>query len=164
MRLPNNRFSLFLLFLLFIAGVAMIVIPMISQQQVISADDNIYALLAEEIRAQAAETQETEDPPEDSQQEETESEPEATEPPTEEPSETEAITAEDEEPADEFYVVVKNRPRTMKQKSLRNNQRLNQCSLLKPRNRSRKMPRQQHQSLPQNRRMPLLITRIMLPG
>ena len=105
MRLPNNRFSLFLLFLLFIAGVAMIVIPMISQQQVISADDNIYALLAEEIRAQAAETQETEDPPEDSQQEETESEPEATEPPTEEPSETEAITAEDEEPADEFYVV-----------------------------------------------------------
>ena len=105
MRLPNNRFSLFLLFLLFIAGVAMIVIPMISQQQEISADDNIYALLAEEIRAQAAETQETEDPPEDSQQEETESEPEATEPPTEEPSETEAITAEDEEPADEFYVV-----------------------------------------------------------
>lgn len=109
MRLPNNRFSMFLLFLLFMTGVALIVIPMISQQQEISADDNIYALLAEEIQAQAAANPEPTILPEADQQEETEPEPDETEssedPPVAELSETEDVAAATEEPASEYYVV-----------------------------------------------------------
>ena len=109
MRLPNNRFSMFLLFLLFMTGVALIVIPMISQQQEISADDNIYALLAEEIQAQAAANPEPTILPEADQQEETEPEPDETEssedPPVVELSETEDVAAVTEEPASEYYVV-----------------------------------------------------------
>ena len=109
MRLPNNRFSMFLLFLLFMTGVALIVIPMISQQQEISADDNIYALLAEEIQAQAAATPDPTILPEADHQEETEPEPDETEssedPPAAELSETEDVAATTEEPASEYYVV-----------------------------------------------------------
>jgi len=109
LRLPNNRFSMFLLFLLFMTGVALIVIPMISQQQEISADDNIYALLAEEIQAQAAANPEPTILPEADQQEETEPEPDETEssedPPVAELSETEDVAAATEEPASEYYVV-----------------------------------------------------------
>ena len=109
MRLPNNRFSMFLLFLLFMTGVALIVIPMISQQREISADDNIYALLAEEIQAQAAANPEPTILPEADQQEETEPEPDETEssedPPVAKLSETEDVAATTEEPASEYYVV-----------------------------------------------------------
>ena len=109
MRLPNNRFSMFPLFLLFMTGVALIVIPMISQQQEISADDNIYALLAEEIQAQAAATPEPSLAPEADQQEETEPEPDETEPsedpPVAELAETEDVVVATEEPASEYYVV-----------------------------------------------------------
>ena len=109
MRLPNNRFSMFLLFLLFMTGVALIVIPMISQQQEISADDNIYALLAEEIQAQAAATPEPSLAPEADQQEETEPEPDETEPsedpPVAELAETEDVVVATEEPESEYYVV-----------------------------------------------------------
>jgi len=109
LRLPNNRFSMFLLFLLFMTGVALIVIPMISQQQEISADDNIYALLAEEIQAQVAANPEPTILPEADQQEETEPEPDETEssedPPVAELSETEDVAAATEEPASEYYVV-----------------------------------------------------------
>ena len=108
MRLPNNRFSMFLLFLLFMTGVALIVIPMISQQQEISADNNIYALLAEEIQVQAAANPEPTILPETDQQEETEPEPDVTEssedPPVAELSETEDVAAATEEPASEYYV------------------------------------------------------------
>ncbi len=109
MRLPNNRFSMFLLFLLFMTGVALIVIPMISQQQEISSDDNIYALLAEEIQAQAAANPEPTILPETGQQEETELEPDEAEssenPPVVELSDTEDMAAATEEPASEYYVV-----------------------------------------------------------
>ena len=109
MRLPNNRFSMFLLFLLFMTGVALIVIPMISQQQEISADDNIYAMLAEEIQARAAATPVSTVQPEADPQEETEPEPDKTEPsedpPVTELSETEDVAAETEEPTSEYYVV-----------------------------------------------------------
>jgi len=109
LRLPNNRFSMFLLFLLFMTGVALIVIPMISQQQEISADDNIYTMLAEEIQAQAAVPPEPTVLPEADPQEEEETEPDETElseaPPIEETSETENVTAEAEEPTSEYYVV-----------------------------------------------------------
>lgn len=109
MRLPNNRLSMFLLFLLFITGVALIVIPMISQQQEISADDNIYALLAEEIQAQAAATPEPLLTPEADQQKETEPEPDETEPYEDPPvavlAETEDVAAATEKPASEYYVV-----------------------------------------------------------
>ena len=109
MRLPNNRFSMFLLFLLFMTGVALIVIPMILQQQEISADDNIYALMAEEIQAQAAATPDPTILPEADHQEETEPEPDETEssedPPAAELSETEDVAATTEEPASEYYVV-----------------------------------------------------------
>ncbi len=109
MRLPNNRFSMFLLFLLFMTGVALIVIPMISQQQEISADDNIYAMLAEEIQAQATTTPEPTVFPEADPQEEEEPEPDEMEPsedpPIEETLETEDEIAEMEEPASEYYIV-----------------------------------------------------------
>ena len=51
MRLPDNRFSLVLLFLMFLCGVALIVFPMLSQQKEIADDDNLYAILAQEMQA-----------------------------------------------------------------------------------------------------------------
>lgn len=101
--MPDNRFSFILLFLMFVSGVAMIVIPMISQQQEISADDNLYALLAQEIQAAAITEPETTEIPEVNEtaepeaQEETEEETaEATEPPVlSEQTESEIIPTEE---------------------------------------------------------------------
>ena len=99
MRMPDNRFSLVLLFLMFLSGVAMVVIPMISQQQEISADDNLYAMLAQEIQAAAITTPEVTDISEtaeaDMPEEIIEEPAEATEPPSLESDKSETILAEE---------------------------------------------------------------------
>ena len=51
---PDNNNSLIALMALFLIGLAMIMIPVIQQRQEIDADNNIYAMIAEEIQHQQA--------------------------------------------------------------------------------------------------------------
>ena len=102
MRLPDNRFTNILLFLMFICGVVMVILPMVSQQQEIAADDNLYAMLAQEMQA-AAITPEPTEVPENSETKVPEAQEENTEDPAEAPdqpvlsesNESETIPAED---------------------------------------------------------------------
>ena len=102
MRLPDNRFTNILLFLMFICGVVMVILPMISQQQEIAADDNLYAMLAQEMQA-AVITPEPTEVPENSETKVPEAQEENTEDPAEAPdqpvlsesNESETIPAED---------------------------------------------------------------------
>ena len=50
---PDNK-SLIILTIMFLIGVAMVFIPLIQQRQEIEDDNNIYAMIAEEIRHQQA--------------------------------------------------------------------------------------------------------------
>ena len=84
MRLPDNRFTNILLFLMFICGVVMVILPMISQQQEIAADDNLYAMLAQEMQA-AVITPEPTEVPENSETKVPEAQEENTEDPAEAP-------------------------------------------------------------------------------
>ena len=84
LRLPNNRFSHFLLLLMFLCGVAMVVIPMISQQHEIAEDDSLYAMLAQEMQAaRITKPESSEDPPDISETAEHEAEIEAVQEATE---------------------------------------------------------------------------------
>lgn len=97
MRLPDNRFSLVLLFLMFMCGVALVVFPMISQQKEIADDDNLYAILAQEIQVAVITDPEPENTPEPYEAEEAESA-EITEEETVEPTETPMPLDEDADP------------------------------------------------------------------
>ncbi len=58
---PNDYRQIIFLTVIFLTGLAMIFIPLVQQRQEIDADNNIYAMLAEEIRNQQA-TQPASDP------------------------------------------------------------------------------------------------------
>lgn len=109
MRLPNNRFSFVMMLLLFLSGVAMIIIPMISHHQEIEEDNNIYALLAQEIQAQAVSDPE-ETPPEEPSQDES---PQETEIPQAESPDEETVPeaeAPQQSPDPEFFMVAPVQP------------------------------------------------------
>ena len=51
---PNDYRQIIFLTVIFLTGLAMIFIPLVQQHQEIDADNNIYAMLAEEIKNQQA--------------------------------------------------------------------------------------------------------------
>ena len=85
---PNDYRQIIFLAIIFLTGLAMIFIPLMQQRQEIDADNNIYAMLAEEIKNQQAsqpvsvpetktdEETETEELPEETSEEPTEALPE----------------------------------------------------------------------------------------
>ena len=95
--------SIIILTMMFLIGLAMIVIPLIQQRQEINDDNNIYAMIAEEIRHQqaAAPVPEPEAEVEDELIPMDEPDPELTaiseEVPNEEQAEVEEITSEEEQ-------------------------------------------------------------------
>ena len=95
--------SIIILTMMFLIGLAMIVIPLIHQRQEINDDNNIYAMIAEEIRHQqaAAPVPEPEAEVEDELIPMDEPDPELTaiseEVPNEEQAEVEEITSEEEQ-------------------------------------------------------------------
>ena len=99
---PNDYRQIIFLAIIFLTGLAMIFIPLMQQRQEIDADNNIYAMLAEEIKNQQA--SQPVSVPETKTDEETETEelPEETsEEPTEAPPETETESLMAEEPFQE---------------------------------------------------------------
>lgn len=99
---PNDYRQIIFLAIIFLTGLAMIFIPLMQQRQEIDADNNIYAMLAEEIKNQQA--SQPVSVPETKTDEETETEklPEETsEEPPEAPPETEPESLMAEEPFQE---------------------------------------------------------------
>ena len=102
MRLPDNRFSLVLLFLMFLCGVALIVFPMLSQQKEIADDDNLYAILAQEMQAAIMNDPETTEVPMINETEQ-----------TEQPEETEAVMMEPIEETEPPFLSENTEPETI---------------------------------------------------
>lgn len=99
---PDNK-SLIILTMMFLIGVVMVFIPLIQQRQEIEDDNNIYAMIAEEIRHQQASTAVPAEDCESISAEETPAEePELVEEPSEEPLEELTSEALEDEPIAEY--------------------------------------------------------------